>query len=455
MRALLLAFTAVVSLAVHADELTQLRADYATHFLDPETHLRLSKHLEEKGDRLTAFFISEAARQQYFDEETFNRAFAVVFRDDHFDNSPEGEKRVAAEVVAAPDDAKKHSALADVFISRNEWKEAEAELRIAMKLAPDSDQYVNALAEVLRRDARSHDAAALLVDWVASHADSRGAARMRVETLLTARSPEAAKAIDEALTTHPDDAILHYHRAGLLNANGDHAGAAKAYVRAAELDPKSPVIQGWTARFFLKQAKDPERALDYYLNAYFLDPHFNDGEYAEGRIRTLAMERGAARYQAERSKGAALVKLLRDRDPFIALLAAQAAQDAWSEELTGPLIEFLGQDDPNLRAGAMLLLGSHMRANDERLAALLAHDDLRVRGAGAYVAGALRGEAIVPLMTSWLDHESQLIRYDAMSVLAMNGGASGRAVLMKLRKAGKVTEPRLRAILDMVTDEQR
>jgi tetratricopeptide (TPR) repeat protein len=124
---------------------------------------------------------------------------------------------------------------------------------------------------------------------------------MRIETLFTAKSPEAAKAIDAALATYPEDAFLHYHRAGILSASGDHAAAAKAYVRAAELDPKSAVIQGWTARFFLKQAKDPERALEYYLNAYFLDPHFYDTEYAEGRIRTLAMERGAARFQAERS----------------------------------------------------------------------------------------------------------------------------------------------------------
>jgi HEAT repeat protein len=86
---------------------------------------------------------------------------------------------------------------------------------------------------------------------------------------------------------------------------------------------------------------------------------------------------------------------------------------------------------------------------------LLAHDDLRVRGGAAYVAGALRGEAIVPLMTSWLDHESQLIRYDAISVLAISGGKPGHAVLMKLRKEGKVTELALRTILDMVAAKRR
>lgn len=443
MRFFLFAVSMSVCVAIHADELAQLRADYANRFMEPEAHLRLSKHLEEKGERLTAFFISEAARRQYFGDTVFDPAFRAVFLGDTFDNSPAAEKRLAAAVAAEPANASARMKLADVHLSRGEWKKAEREVRAAMAQVPDEYEYVAVLEEILRRDGREKDAVALTKQWVAAHPQTRSAVLSRIEELLEAKSPEAEKAIDAALVTYPEDALLHFHRAGVLR-DKDQAAAAKAYLRAAELDPKSALIQGWTARFFLKQAKDPERALHYYLNAYFLDPHFNDGEYAEGRIRELAMDRATARIGQQD-----LVTLLRDPDPVVIGLSMDRVDTEWKDELIEPLIALLGHDDPTLRAVAMMVLSKHMR-DDARLAALLVHDDLRVRGMSAYIAAALRGEAIVPLMISWLEHPSQLIRYDAISVLAMHGGKPGRAALKKLRASGKVTEPRLREMLDTV-----
>src|SRR4051794_8751521 len=113
MRSLLIALLLAAPLS--ADD---LRQQYAIHFLDPKAHLRLAKDLMDHGDRLTAFFISETARQGYFPEEVFNPAFREVFLDDRFDNSADAEKRAAAAVAQAPDDPKKRMKLADIFLSR-------------------------------------------------------------------------------------------------------------------------------------------------------------------------------------------------------------------------------------------------------------------------------------------------------------------------------------------------
>ena len=65
--------------------------------------------------------------------------------------------------------------------------------------------------------------------------------------------------------------------------------AEEHFVRAAALAKDSPHIQGWTGRFFLKVKLDGPKALEYYLNAYFLDPHFYDSEHAEDRIWKISL----------------------------------------------------------------------------------------------------------------------------------------------------------------------
>ncbi|HVE73350.1 MAG TPA: tetratricopeptide repeat protein [Thermoanaerobaculia bacterium] len=451
MRSFLLAVSLFAGAAIQGAGIDQLRADYAQRFLDPQAHLRLSKHLEANGQRLTAFFVSEAARRQYFGDEVFDPAFRLVILDDPFDNSPEAEKRLAAAVAAAPGDAATLMKLADVYISRSNWKKAEPLVRKAIALAPDEHDYFAVLEQILVRANRLDDALKVRKQWADAHPQARETTIERVQQLLRAESPEAEKALAAALAAYPDEGILHFHHAGVL-AEKDPAAAEKAYLRAAELEPKLAMVQGWTGRFFLKNTKEPERALEHYLNAYFLDPHFYDSEYAESRIRSLAYDRAQALIAAQ--PGADVATLLRHPDPVVVGLTIDRAGGAWKPEYAEPLISLLAHDDPNVRAMSSLVLSHHLAAADPRLDALLAHDDLRVRGMAAYIAGAKRGEAIVPLMTSWLDHPAQLIRYDAMSVLAMHGGKAGRDVLMKLRRSGKYIEPRLRDILDIAAGKK-
>lgn len=433
----------------NADELVQLRAEYASNFLNPETHLRLAKFLMDKGDRLNAFYISEAARRTYFGNASFDPAFRAVFRNDHFDNSVEAEKRLRESLEASPEDAKKRAQLADVFLSRSQWEKAESEIRIAAKLMPDSYAYVDVLGEILRRAGREVEAEATLNEWFAKHTQSLESLQARVHALGASNSTNAQAEADTALAAYPDDAYLHLLRAGLFETDKNIESAAKEYVRAAELDNKSARIHGWTAHFFLKTMKDPARALQYYLNAYFIDPHFYDFEYAESRIPGVASWLARSRYTKARRSGESIVKLLEDTDPMIVGLALAEADKEWTSEMASAVIAILGNDGPT-RYSAAEVLGHHLRADDERIDRLLQDADLRVRSSSAYIAGALRGDMIVPLMASWLDHPADLIRYDAISVLATTAKQSGYELLMKVRAAGTVKEPRLRVMLDSV-----
>lgn len=423
---------------------------YTLHFLDPKAHLLLSKQLMANGDRLTAFFISEAARRNYFGDEVFDPAFREVFLDDHFDNSVAAEKRVAAEVAQTPGDAAKRVQLADIYLSRNEWKSAESELRKAIGLAPDTFQYVVVLAEVLRNDGRVKEGEQLMKAWVVRHPDTVESSSMRAAELLSSKPAEAAQLIDAGLAKYPDAAPLHLVRAQLLFARSDTAGAAKEFSRAAELDPKSALAQGSAGLFFLKTAHDKERALNYYLNAYFLDPHYYDGEYAESRIRDLAYGRAEAR------KGMTTLSVrLADADRLVVELAIEEANENWSDDLMAPLLALLRSDYPSSRYQAARILSLHLKPDDERLDRLLKDDDVRVRGAAAYIAGALRGAAIVPLMVSWLADPTELIQYDAVSVLALNGGPAGRAELVKFQQRQAVKNPHLRTLIERALSQNR
>lgn len=443
-------FAACHSIALCADfELDKVRNDYAMHYFKAEAHLRLAKYLVAHADPLTAFYISEIARRENFPAEEFDRAFRVVFRDDHFDNSAAAEERLRTESARLPD-LKKTLSLADIYVSRAEWGKAEAELRKAMVMAPDSYEPVSVLAEVLNRTKREHDARTLEDSWTQRHPDSREAWLDRVGPAVDAGTANAEALCDEALKKFPQDAMFHFEHARLLQKKGDLPRASDEFRSAAGLDPQSAFIQGWTARFFLKAMKDEELALRYYLAAYFLDPNFYDSEYAEGRVRTIAYNRGQRRYALDLNAGMSKIDILSSSDPVVAGLAmTDVATNSWSDKTRDRLVALLSRDDPSLRYGAADILGKHADASfDPQLRLLLSSSDLRVRSAAAYVAGARWKSAVVPILEPWLTEPADLIRYDAISVLIEDGGEPGRIVLRKLRASGSMNDSRLRAILE-------
>ena len=448
---LLLLLCCVAASVTADDELSRLREDYARRYFGVDTHLALAKHLESRGDQLTAFYICEAARRDRSGDEVFDPAFRRIFGGDLFDNSAAAEKRLRAEVEASPDDAAKRIALADVYLSRSEWKRAEKELKQALALAPDSFDAVALLAEVLRRDGRKTEGEALEAKWLAGHAQSVEALRHRAQALSGENDDAARKLLKEAVLQHPNDAQLHFMNGSMLQRAGDLVAAEKELTLAAELDPKSAMILGWTGRFELKLMKNPAKALPYYLDAYFLDPHFYETEYAEGRIRTIAYELAAGSVSAADS----LLPLFRDRNPVVAGLAIARADEAWDAAYVEPLVALLASDDETVRARSAETLSNHVDATfDARLRELLRSSDLRVRGSAAYIAGARWKEEVVPILAPWLDEPADLIRYDAISVLATSGGDRGRALLRKARAEGKFTHERLKEMVDSL-DQKR
>lgn len=451
-----LLFAAVLNFAAPAfaadADLARLREAYARDWFNPEAHLRLAKHLADHGDRLTAFYISETARRSHFPEEVFDHAVRLVFLDDPFDNGLETERRLQADLEKSPEDVEKLIKLADVHLSRGEWKQAETYLKKALVLDPESTA-IWPLAEVLRRDGREAEGDTLEEEWLAVHPESREAWAQRVETAMRAESPEALKTVDAALEKFPEDAQVHFNRARLLHRAGDLAGATAEYVRAAGLDPRSALIQGWTARFFLKAREDEEKALEYYLNAYFLDPHFYDTEYAESRVRGLAYRRGAARFAVALEDGKSAVELLQHEDPVVAGFALQEVSEHWTAGALPRLIALLAHDDDSLRYGSADVIALNVDAGfDEQLGALLQSPDLRVRSAAAYIAGARWKEKVVPIMISWLEHPVDLLRYDAVSVLFQSGGAAGEKAVRDCASSGKCRDARVKLILDAMDE---
>jgi tetratricopeptide (TPR) repeat protein len=431
--------------------LAAARQEYAEHYFSAEAHLRLASYLAEHGQKLTGFFVSESARRSQFDEKAFAQAVQAVYHHDDFQNGPEAEEALLREVKSHPNDAKKHERLADLYLSRSEWKKAEAELRRAIALDPESFDFVDVLGEVLRRDHREAEGAALEGSWLKAHPKSLPAYTKKIESLSKSGHAAARATTLDALEAYPENAQLHYTYAAFLHEDGSLPEAAAEFEKAASLAPHSAFIQGWTGRFFLKVMKDPEKSLHYYLNAYFIDPDFYDSEYAEGRIRTLGTELGPKRYQAERAAGKSALQLLESGDPYVAGLALQEAAKSWSPEVQRRVVGLLHHDDDSLRYGAATLLGENVDAAfDDELRQLLRSPDLRIRGASAYIAGARWKENVVPILKPWLDEKAELILYEAVSVLSESGGEPGKAALREYRDSASVKPPRLAAILQTI-----
>ncbi|HEX8618289.1 MAG TPA: tetratricopeptide repeat protein [Thermoanaerobaculia bacterium] len=254
-------------------ELTRLRDAYALRFFDPEAHVALARALHDKGHRLTAFSILETARTVWFGDEKFDAAFSKAFRRDPFDNSAEAEAKLRA-AAATSSDKETLRKLGDVYLSRGDWDNARTWLQKAIAADPEDADLVQVLAEVERRAGRVDEAAKRLGEFRKTHPRNPWSMLMQAIELRDSDPGAAMTVIDEALKSHPHDAALRRARGALLQDSGRNELAAAEYKEAARLAPDDADIQGWTGRFFLKVMKDEDKALDYYLNAYFLDPHF-------------------------------------------------------------------------------------------------------------------------------------------------------------------------------------
>ena len=140
-------------------------------------------------------------------------------------------------------------------------------------LAPESVMELQAAARAIR-DNRFDEAERLLAGLrtrFPRHAEvSRLGAILRMRQQ---RAADAAAMLHEAISAHPDDALLHADLGTALMANGDRDGAFAGWRRACELAPREPMPWFNLGRN-LQLTGDSEPALDALQHCRALAPDF-------------------------------------------------------------------------------------------------------------------------------------------------------------------------------------
>lgn len=438
-----------VNLNAQDAQLLKLRNDLAMRYFEPDPHMKLARYFHDRGNKLLAFYILESARRTRFEQEVFDAAFQKHFIGDSFDNSSEAEAALMRQSAQKQDDVKVLTKLADVYVSRNDWKQAELYFEKAIKLQPDNETAVLALAEVLRRSGNEAKAESFLKTFAAKFPDSKAAFKANIAFAMQSNQPETRRLLDVAINRYPDDGYFCFLLANLLLEQRKATEAEAYFVKAASLTPDNPTVQGWTGRYFLKSRQQPEKALAYYLNAYFLDPHFYDSEHAEYRISKINGDLSEASFAQQRAAKVSLESLARSENPAVAGQAMNVIMENWKPSYVGLMVELMSHDDPNIRAiAAEALKLKTGKEFDGQLNALLADSDLRKRGLAAYIAVHHRGQNSFSLMRQWLKDDAQLIRFDAVSALLIDGGEAGKRIALAHRN--EENHPWLRSLLDTV-----
>jgi hypothetical protein len=111
------------------------------------------------------------------------------------------------------------------------------------------------------------------------------------------------------------------------------------------------------------------------------------------------------------------------------------------------MVALMGHDDEEVRWLATEAIKVHAdRSFDEQLRGLLQERDLRKRGLAAYVAVHLWKQESFETMRNMLREEAQLLRYDALSALMIEGGNEGRRIVVEHRASE--SNPTLQKLID-------
>ena len=435
--------------------LSQLRAEYTMRFLEPAPHMALAKYFRDKGNRLQAFYILETARRGRFGEDEFNKAFALVFKD-----SKPPDYSQAAEVALIKDHARDPNAidtivkLADIYISREDWAQAKNYISKAIRLQPEDFENTWALAEVFRREDKREEADRLLQEYTHKYPETVDGYRLRIAKV-SEKEPDKAKALLlEAIKRYPQEGGFVFDLGAIFQREGKLREAEDHFIKAAEMSPDSVHIQAWVGRFFYKVIKNDRRALNYYLNAYLLDPHAYESEFVESRIPKTNAVVAKADYDQQRKSGVPLTKILEDPNPGVVYSALDDMSAKWEPTYLKILIDVMGHDDGGVRWYATQMIKEKVdRSFDETLTALLKDEDLRKRGLAAYIAVHLWKQESFGIMRDMLKEESQLVRFDAVSALIMEGGAEGRAIVVE--HLSRESHPKLKKLIESAIKEEK
>jgi tetratricopeptide (TPR) repeat protein len=440
-------FAACLSLLMFAGDgpktkgptVAELQRVYAMEHFDPEPHMALAKFYHDRGNRLLAYYILETARRTRFEAKTFDAAFDTTFRGGKpFDNSKEAEKALLAKHEQAPKNPEMLFGLADIYISREDWPNAKNYLTKLIAVNPEAYENYEALAEVYRQEKDKKKAEETVEGFFTKYPESVEAYARKIDPLMRRDADKAKVLLEQALKKHPKHAMFVFNMAVLLQDAGKLKDAEEMFVRAAELAKGSAHIQGWVGRFFLRARENEEKSLHYYLNVYFIDPHFRDTEYAEGRIRKLNFTAAAAVVEKADKEGKQLDALLKHENPVVASLALGKMAQSWNAKVRQHVLAALGHDDPTIRMQAVgILMKNPDDILNKEVQTLLDGDDLRKRGLACYLAVSLWKDKGIEDVQPMLQDKSQLVRHDAISALWRDGGDKGKQIVRDHGKGEK------------------
>lgn len=434
--------------------LEQLREEYALRYFEPEAHMALARHFRDAGRPLLAYNLLESARRGRFEQEVFDRAFETHFLGKRpFSNDKEAEAKLLARLAREPDAPDVLFGLADIYISREEYARARPYLVRLVAVEPNQFDHVRVLARVYSHEGNEAEAERVAREWVRAHPGTPESYRVRAADV-SEKEPEKAKALlAEAAAKFPADGYFPFYLAGIYLNEKNLKEAERLYVKAAELSPDSSEVQTWVGRFFFKARPDDRRALEHYLRAYLLDPHAYETEYVESRIPTLAGRLAEARLRELLKGGATLTAAVEDPDPYVVMAALDEMGQAWKPAYTQTLVNLMAHDDGGVRWKATELLKARADATfDKTLRALLQDRDLRRRGLAAYLAVHRWKGASFDLMRQMLREEAQLLRFDAVSALLLEGGPEGQRVAFE--HAAREPHPWLKQLIEKAKEQR-
>jgi len=263
---------------------------------------------------------------------------------------------------------------------------------------------------------------------------------------------EYFKFFGDPMPEPPDDAKDAFQTATKLASEQKYDEAEVYYLKANTIYDKSFAINIWTGRFYFKTKNDSTHALPYYFKSYFLYPHTYETEYAEYRIRAITGANAKKVFSESVSQGKAYSELVRDNDPIIVSFVIGEIAKSWKDDHLPILVEALNNDDSVNRWGAFITLQKNAGTRFDKIVEdLLANNDLRKRGLAAYAVVERRDAKKFEVLQKMLSDPAELVRFDAVSALAMSGGAKGKQIIAKHRRIEK--QPRLRALIDKTLQE--
>lgn len=245
----------------------------------------------------------------------------------------------------------------------------------------------------------------------------------------------------------PDEAKTSFEAASKLVAHQKYDEAEILFEKAYARYDKSFFINAWIGRFYYKAKADGARALPFYFKSYFLYPHAYETEYVESRIRAISIAEAESSFKALLNSGKSVSELARHQNPIIAGMAVEEMGKSWKPEYAAVLLEAMNNDDSIVRWGAFATLHKFAGPSWEKIVDnLLTDADLRKRGLAAYAVIERTGPEKFQTLKKMLGDQAELVRFDAVSALAMGGGPTGKQILKEHQAVEK--QPRLKSLID-------